>query len=226
MITIHCAALLFDMDGVLVDSTPTVARLWRRFAIEHGLDPQDVVRRAHGRPSVETVRHYFPTANYEEMSREVERQEIGDLSGVVALPGSLELLQRLPPERWNVVTSATHALAEVRLRAAALPVPERMITADHIENGKPHPEPYLKAASALGFSAAHCVVVEDVPAGIRAGKAAGARVIAFPTTVHRSELISAGADWILNNCADISLLDTEKELHLRLAVQDSGSVLG
>ena len=221
MITIHCTALLFDMDGVLVDSTPTVARVWRRFALEHGLNPEDVISRAHGRPSVETVRHYFPKANYEEMSRKVERQEIEDLSGVVALPGSLELLKGLPPERWNVVTSATRALARVRLRAAGLPVPERIITADHIENGKPHPEPYLKAASALGFSAARCVVVEDVPAGIRAGKAAGAKVIAFPTTIQGSELIGAGADWILNNCADISLLDTAEELHLVLAVQDS-----
>jgi mannitol-1-/sugar-/sorbitol-6-phosphatase len=221
MLTIRCAALLFDMDGVLVDSTPTVARLWRRFALEHGLDPEDVVRRAHGRPSIETVRHYFPTANYEEMSREVDRQEMEDLSGVVALPGSLELLKRLPPERWNVVTSAVRALAEVRLRAGGLPVPERIVTADDIEKPKPDPDPYLKAASILGFSATRCVVVEDVPAGIRAGKAAGAKVIAFPTTVHRSELISAGADWILNSCADISLLDTAEELHLGLAVQDS-----
>jgi mannitol-1-/sugar-/sorbitol-6-phosphatase len=221
MLTIHCAALLFDMDCVLVDSTPTVARVWRHFALEHGLDPEDVIHWAHGRPSIETVRHYFPSANYEEMSREVERQEMADLSGVVALPGSLELLKRLPTERWNVVTSATHALAEVRLRATGLPVPERIITADHIENGKPHPEPYLKAASALGFSAARCVVVEDVPAGIRAGKAAGAKVIAFPTTIQRSELMNAGADWILTNCADISLLDAAKELHLGLGVHDS-----
>jgi mannitol-1-/sugar-/sorbitol-6-phosphatase len=221
MLTIRCAALLFDMDGVLVDSTPTVARLWRRFALEHGLDPEDVVRRAHGRPSIETVRHYFPAANYEEMSREVDRQEMEDLSGVVALPGSLELLKRLPPERWNVVTSAVRALAEVRLRTGGLPVPERIVTADDIEKPKPDPDPYLKAASILGFSATRCVVVEDVPAGIRAGKAAGAKVIAFPTTVQRSELISAGADWILNNCAGISLLDTAEELHLGLAVQDS-----
>jgi len=221
MTTIHCSAILFDMDGVLIDSTPTVARVWRRFAAEHGLDPQEVVERAHGRPSIDTVRHYFPDSDYDRMGREVERQEMEDLSGVVALPGSLELLKRLPPARWNVVTSATNALAKVRLRTAGLPVPERIITADHIENGKPHPEPYLKAASALGFPAIECVVVEDVPAGIRAGKAAGARVIAFPTTVQTSELISAGADWILNNCADISVLDTANELRLGLAVRDS-----
>jgi sugar-phosphatase len=221
MITIHCSALLFDMDGVLIDSTPAVARVWRRFAIEHGLDPKELVPRAHGRPSIVTLRDYFPDANYEEMNNEVERQEIEDLEGVVALPGSLELLRRLPTERWTIVTSATRALAEVRLRAAGLPVPQCIVTADDIENPKPRPDPYLKAASVLGVPATECIVVEDVPAGIRAGKAAGAKVIAFPTTVRRSELINAGADWVLNNCADISVLDTTKDLHLGLVAHDS-----
>jgi mannitol-1-/sugar-/sorbitol-6-phosphatase len=221
MITIHCSALLFDMDGVLIDSTPAVARVWRRFAIEHGLDPRELVPRAHGRPSIVTLRDYFPDANYEEMNNEVERQEIEDLEGVVALPGSLELLRRLPTERWTIVTSATRALAEVRLRAAGLPVPQCIVTADDIENPKPQPDPYLKAASVLGFDAAECIVVEDVATGIRAGKAAGAKVIAFPTTVRRSELINAGADWVLNNCADISVLDATKDLRLSLAADDS-----
>jgi len=221
MITIHCSALLFDMDGVLIDSTPAVARVWRRFAMKHGLDPQEVVQRAHGRPSVMTVRHYFPDENYEQMSSEVEHQEIEDLDGVVALPGSVELLDQLPAERWTIVTSATRALAEVRLRAAGLPVPVRIVTADHIKNGKPHPEPYLKAASALGLSATDCIVVEDVPAGIHAGKAAGARVIAFPTTIQASELIQAGADWVLRNCADLSVHNATKDLQLGLMAHDS-----
>lgn len=218
MTTVRCSALLFDMDGVLVDSTPAVARVWRRFALEHGLDPQEVVNRANGRPSIVTVRDYFPKADYEQMGRELERQEIEDLDGVVALPGSWELLSDLPAARWTVVTSATRALARVRLKAAQLPVPRQLITADDITQGKPHPEPYLKAANALGFAAVECVVIEDVPAGIRSGKAAGAKVIAFPTTVGRSELINAGADWVLNNCADISLVDATAELSLNLLV--------
>jgi sugar-phosphatase len=213
---VHCSALLFDMDGVLVDSTPAVARVWRRFALEHGLDPTEVVRRAHGRPSIVTVRDYFPNANHEEMNRELERQEMEDLDGVVPLPGSLELLNSLPAERWTIVTSATRPLAEVRLRTAGLPIPERIVTANNIENAKPHPEPYLKAAAFLGFPASECIVVEDVPAGIQSGKAAGARVIAFPSTVGRPALASAGADWILNNCADISVLDTTTDLKLNL----------
>lgn len=204
MTHIACSALLFDMDGVLIDSTPAVARVWVRWAQEHGFDPEEVVRRAHGRPSIATVREFLPNANHELENREVERREMEDLQGVVLLPGAKELLSSLPPERWTIVTSSTRPLAEVRLRVAGLPIPPRLITSSEIQNGKPHPEPYLKAASVLGFPPAECVVVEDVPAGIRSGKAAGARVIAFTTTVDASELRSAGADWVLRSCADVS----------------------
>ena len=105
MIQIHCAALLFDMDGVLIDSTPAVARVWRRWAIERGFNPEEVVARAHGRPSVTTVREYLPNGNHEAENREVERREIEDLEGVVPLPGALELLGHLPGDRWTIVTS-------------------------------------------------------------------------------------------------------------------------
>jgi mannitol-1-/sugar-/sorbitol-6-phosphatase len=221
MTQMTCSALLFDMDGVLIDSTPAVSRVWSRWAVEHGFDPKEVVRRAHGRPSITTVREFLPQANHEIENREVERREIEDLEGVVLLPGSKELVNGLPPERWTIVTSSTRALAEVRLRAAGLPIPPRLITSTDISNGKPHPEPYLKAASILGFAASECVVVEDVPAGICSGKAAGARVIAFTTTVGESDLKSAGADWVLRNCADISVV--EKNGHLTLALADANA---
>jgi len=142
--------------------------------------------------------------------------EIEDLAGVVPLPGSRELLQSLPTDRWTIVTSSTRALAEVRLRAAGLSIPKSLVTSSDVTNGKPHPEPYLKAASVLEWSAADCVVVEDVPAGIRAGKAAGARVIAFPTTCEGSDLKAAGADWVLKNCSEISLLNFDSGLTLAL----------
>lgn len=213
---LHCSALLFDMDGVLIDSTPAVARVWRRWAIEHGFDPEEVVAHAHGRPSLSTVREYLPHSDHESENREVERREIADLEGVVALPGALELLASLPPDRWTIVTSCTRPLAEVRIKAAGLPVPARLVTADDVAHGKPNPEPYLKAASRLGFAADECVVVEDVPAGIKAGKSAGARVIAFPTTVPVSELQAAGADFILHNCANIHLLSSTPRLTLEL----------
>jgi len=213
------AALLFDLDGVLINSTPAVARVWRRWAVEHGFNPEEVVARAHGRPSLTTVREYLPNADHEAENREVERREIEDLEGVVPLPGALDLLTSLPEDRWTIVTSCTRPLAEVRIRAAGLPLPRKMITSNDIEQGKPHPEPYLKGASLLGFPAAECVVLEDVPAGVRAGKSAGARVIAFTTTVHAPALTEVGADWILNNCADIRLLDRANVL--RLGLQES-----
>ena len=217
MTQIRCAALLFDMDGVLIDSTPAVARVWHRWAIEHGFNPEEVVARAHGRPSLTTVTEYLPNADHEAENREVERREIEDLEGVVPLPGSLDLLASLPADRWTIVTSCTRALAEVRIKAAGLPVPKKLITSNDITHGKPHPDPYLKGAAVLGFPAPECVVMEDVPAGIRSGKAAGSRVIAFTTTVRESVARSAGADWVLKNCADIHLLDSNGGLNLSLA---------
>lgn len=202
---VHCKALLFDLDGVLIDSTPAVARVWSGWARERGFNPAEVVQRAHGRPSLTTVRELLPNADHEKENREVERREIEDLEGVVPLPGTSELLAALPSERWTIVTSCTRALAEGRLRAAGLPTPARFVTSTDVVKGKPHPEPYLKAAGILGVDPRACVVVEDAPAGIRAGKAAGARVIGFPSTSVKSELQAAGADWVIANCAAIRL---------------------
>ena len=204
------------MDGVLIDSTPAVARVWHRWAVEHGFNPEEVVAKAHGRPSLTTVREYLPHSDHEAENREVERREIEDLAGVIPLPGSLDLLASLPPDRWTIVTSCTRALAEVRIRAAGLPVPTKLITANDITHGKPHPEPYLKGAAILGFPASECIVLEDAPAGIRSGKAAGARVIGFTTTVEASVAREAGADWIVRNCSDIRSLSSSVALELNL----------
>jgi mannitol-1-/sugar-/sorbitol-6-phosphatase len=213
---LHCAALLFDMDGVLINSTPAVARVWSHWAVERGFDPVEVVGRAHGRPSLTTVREYLPHADHELENREVERREIEDVEGVLQLPGVSELLAGLPEDRWTIVTSCTRRLAEVRIRAAGLPLPPKMVTSNDITHGKPHPDPYLKGASILGFPAEDCIVVEDAPAGVRSGKAAGARVIGLKTTVQEAELREAGADWVLNNCAEIRLLAVHPGLDLTL----------
>jgi sugar-phosphatase len=126
------------------------------------------------------------------------------------------LLASLPADRWTIVTSCTRPLAEVRIKAAGLPLPAKMITSNDITHGKPHPDPYLKGAAVLGVASTECVVLEDVPAGIRSGKAAGARVIAFTTTVGEPALRDAGADWILTNCADIRVLAANETLKLSL----------
>jgi sugar-phosphatase len=202
---IHTPAILFDLDGVLVDSTPAVARVWTIWANRHRFVPAEVVRIAHGRPSLSTIRDLLPDADHDAENREVERGEIEDTEGVIPLPGALELLQALPPDRWTIATSCTRRLAEVRIRAAGLPVPKQMVTSTDVQRGKPDPEPYIKAAQILGYAPAECVVVEDAPAGIRAGHAAGARVLALRTTAPDPELLASGATWIINNLASVQL---------------------
>jgi mannitol-1-/sugar-/sorbitol-6-phosphatase len=217
MTQIRCSALLFDMDGVLIDSTPAVTRVWRNWALAHGLNPEKVVARAHGRPSLTTVREFLPDVDHERENRIVERLEMDDLEGVVPLPGARELLERLPEDRWTIVTSCTRSLAVVRLRAAGLSIPGRFVTSTDVTNGKPHPEPYLRAANLLGYPATDCVVLEDVPAGIQAGRAAGARVIALRTTCGAPDLTAAGANWVLKNCSEIEIAQQQPELRLDLA---------
>ena len=223
MIRILCSGLLFDMDGVLADSTPAVARVWTAWAAKHGFDPIRVVRQAHGRPSLVSIRELLPHASREVHLAEdlrMQQAEIDDVADVVALPGAAQLLSELPPDRFAVVTSAVRELAEVRLRAAGiLHLVRHMITASDIQRGKPDPEPYLKGAAALGLPPGDCIVVEDAPSGVRSGKAAGCRVLAIRTTTHDPELLAGGADWIVNDCASIRLAapPTPRELVLDLA---------
>jgi sugar-phosphatase len=194
--------------------------VWHRWAVKHGFDPETVIHMAHGRPSRTTIRELLPNAgvDIDREDREVERMEMEDLDGVVLLPGSRQLLNSLPPERWTIATSCTRPLAEVRLRVAGLPIPKTMITSSEVKIGKPDPEPYMKAAAKLGFAASDCVVVEDAPSGVLAGKAAGARVIAFLTTMIRRDLEDAGADWIIQNCADIAASNDGDSVQLSLSL--------
>jgi sugar-phosphatase len=219
MLKINCRALLFDMDGVLIDSTPAVARVWKRWAVQHGFDPEKVASMAQGRPSITTIRELLPNADHHAENSEVERREMEDLEGVIACPGALKILEHLSANLWALVTSSTKPLAEVRLRAAGLPFPELIVTGSDVAHGKPHPEPFLKGAALVGFPPAQCIVVEDTPAGIRSGKAAGARVIAFRTTTLDSELRAAGPDWIADNCASLHVADASRENGINLLLQ-------
>src|ERR1700723_2668042 len=189
------------MDGVLVDSTPAVARVWTRWAARHGFDAAGVVHRAHGRPSITTVREYLPNGDHLAENKEIERDEITDLDGVEPLPGALELLSALPSQRWTIVTSCSRWLAEVRLKTSGLPRPEVFVTSSDIQNGKPAPDPYLKGAEVLGFAPRDCVVVEDAPAGVGSGKDAGGWGLAVGPTMTGEELWDAGAGWGGRGCA-------------------------
>jgi len=192
--------------------------------MEHGFDAQEVIKRAHGRPSLTTIREYLPNADHDLENREVERREMTDLEGVKLLPGASELLFALPAGSWTIVTSSTRPLAEVRLRAVGLPLPVHMVTSSDVSKGKPDPEPYLTAAAVLGVAAQDCLVAEDTPAGIVSGKRAGARVIAFRTTYPDSELVLTGPNWIVNDCKSITVVRIDRAGHsISVALKDSSS---
>ena len=192
-----------------MDSTRAVARVWREWATQHGFDPEHVSRIAQGRPSITTLRELLPDADHEAENRKVERREIETVDGTVACRGAAELLAVLPPDRWMLVTSSTRPLAEARLRAAGLAVPENFVTSSDVRLGKPHPEPFLKAAAKLGIDPANALVVEDSPAGIQSGKAAGCRVLALRTTMPESDLKNAGPDWIVDDCSALRFVGTK-----------------
>src|SRR5215813_2118521 len=218
----QCLGFLFDLDGVLVDSTPAVARCWTKWAVLHGFpNPDEIVRLAHGRPSIATMRELLPNSDYEAENRQMERWEIEDVSDVVALPGAVELLRALPADRWAIVTSCTRPLAEVRIKAGRLPRPERLVTSNDITRGKPDPEPYLKGAAALGIAANDCIVVEDAPAGIRSGKAAGASVLALQTTDVDFELNAAGARWITRDLSCVQFHPASGNHHISLSLSET-----
>lgn len=188
-----CTALLFDLDGVLADSTRAVEREWREWAARKGVDGDAVMAVAHGVRTIEVIRRVAPHLDAEAEAAAIENHEAGDQTGVVVMPGAVELVRSIPDGRWGVVTSGSRALAQNRLRHCGVPIPKVLVTSDDVVNGKPHPEPYLKGAAGLGFSPAECLVIEDAPAGIQAAHAAGMKVIGMASTYRAEELRQADA---------------------------------
>lgn len=184
-------ALLVDLDMTLVDSTAPVERAWSAFARRHGLDPLAVLRFAQGRPSRESVRLLAPDSDHAREAGILERTEIADTDGIVALPGAHALLTGR--RCLAIVTSCSTELAHARLRAAGLPVPDVLVSSDGLERGKPDPECFLIGARRLEVDPARCVVLEDAPAGITAGRAAGAIVIGLRTSHPDADLTEADA---------------------------------
>lgn len=187
-------ALLFDLDGTLIDSLTPVARCWAQWAREYGIERERFLASdRQGRPARELVAEFLTSERVPEGLRRIEELEVADVDGIVALPGAGELLRDLPRHRWSVVTSGTRPLAEARMAAAGIMPPE-LVTASDVRRGKPDPEPYLVAARRLGVAPADCVVFEDAPAGLAAGRAAGMRTVGITgpeqaDTLHADVLI-------------------------------------
>lgn len=201
MPTFHSCAILFDLDGVLVDSTRSVDRQWRLWARSKGIDEEKIIAIAHGVRAIEVVRQIAPHLDAEAEVRALERLEAEDREDVVVMPGALALVGSIPENRWCVVTSGTQHLARTRLAMVGLPIPRILITADDVTHGKPHPEPYLKGAELLGFAPKDCVVIEDAPAGILAAHAGGMKVIGLTSTFPAAAL--SGADAVLKRLDQI-----------------------
>ncbi len=201
-VTLPARGLLFDNDGVLVDSDAAVTTSWSRWATEQGLDPAGVVAVVHGRRSADTVADLVPGARRVEATALIDRYELEDAETVPAVPGAADLLASLPAEVWAVVTSGTPALATARLTAAGLPLPEAMVTGPDVTAGKPHPECYRLGARALGLRPEETVVLEDSPAGVAAGRAAGARVVGIG-----ERALAAGADVVVRDLTGLRWAD-------------------
>jgi sugar-phosphatase len=186
---LRAKAILFDMDGTLIDSTAVAEAVWRRWAARYGLDADEIIRTSHGRRTIDTARRFCPPgADPAAEAAWLESEERHLTDGLRPVPGASPLLQSLPRDRWAVVTSADRALAVARFAATGLPLPDVLITADGVQRGKPDPEGYLAAARRLGVSAPETIVFEDAPAGLAAGHASGARVIALATILGPDDL--------------------------------------
>ncbi len=211
------AAVIFDMDGTLIDSTPAVLRAWAHWAEEHGLSPEQL-QGFHGVPSAGVVRAVLPAERTAAAIERINELELTDVDDIVVLPGAAESLAALPADRVAIATSCTTPLAAARIGASGLQAPAVLVTASDVEHGKPAPDPFLLAARRLGVDPADCLVVEDAPKGLQAAKAAGCATLAVVTTTAREEL---DADLVVDDLAAVSW--DERDGLIRLTVRSSGA---
>lgn len=196
-----CAAVLFDLDGVLVASQALIERQLRSWAESQGLDGTTVVRLSHGRTDVELIREVAPHLNAEEEAGLMAEREAKDTQGLRPCKGAARILAALPARRWAIVTSGHSSVAYARLGSTGLPAPEVLVTAESVRRGKPAPDGYLLGARLLGVEPEDCVVIEDAPAGVAAGRAAGAQVLGVDPTAERD----LGADLVVAELTAISV---------------------
>jgi mannitol-1-/sugar-/sorbitol-6-phosphatase len=208
MSSFPCEAVLFDLDGVLVDSRACVEHQWSAWAARHGLDRGQVLRLAHGRRAVEAVGILAPGLDPVREAAELAAGEMADTAALSVVPGASALSRGLPSGSWAIVTSAPRAVAEARIAHVGQPRPAVIVAAEDVTRGKPDPQGYLMAAARLGVAPSACVVIEDAPAGIAAGRAAGMHVVAVATTYPAAAL--AGADICVSTLADLAIVPGDK----------------
>ncbi len=212
-ICVEAKGILFDMDGVLVSSIGSVVRCWREWAKIYGVPNAETYEVPHGMRAIEIIKSLRPDVDAKEALRVIEDIEMDDMADLTVLPGVKKLLESLPAERWAIVTSATRRLLLGRLQTAGLPIPERIISGDMVERGKPDPEPYRRGAELLGFRSEDCIVVEDAPSGVGAGAAAGGRVLGVLGTHSAEELDEA--DWVIASLDELNVVANADGLELR-----------
>lgn len=205
-VTVSCQGILFDMDGILISSLGSVERSWTKWSEARGVDPAYAISVIHGRRAIDSLSALRPDLDPYQELQILEDYEVEDSGDIQVLPGVSELLNALPSNRWTVVTSATDRLTRVRLAAGGLAVPERLVTAESVTEGKPHPAPYIAGAKLLGFDPSDCVVFEDSASGVRAGRAAGCTVIAT-TFSHQAEDLGP-AHYLIPDLTAISVTAT------------------
>jgi mannitol-1-/sugar-/sorbitol-6-phosphatase len=215
MSTLNCQAILFDLDGTLVESTFFIERSWQDWGTQHGIPPQRMAEVMHGRRAHEIIHIVAPHLSIHDEVHALETDEISRMDGMRTYAGARELLSSLPRQRWAIVTSGSIRVATARLQYAKLPRPDVFITAHDVKAGKPAPDAYLLAAERLHVSPAQCVVVEDAPNGILAGKAAGMKVIGIASSHSAEELVQA--DVVVGQLTDITLhiIGNQISLHFK-----------
>lgn len=214
MSTLNCQAILFDLDGTLIESTFYIERLWQDWGIKHGVAPQRLSEVMHGRRAVEIISIVAPHLAVQEEAYALETAEILNMGELKAYPGAKELLSALPKKQWAIATSGSLRVASARLNHAKLPTPEVFITADDVSAGKPAPDAFLLTAARLKVPASRCVVIEDSPAGIQAAKAAGMKAIGIASTQPRETL--SKADVVVRQLADIKVQITGSQLSIQI----------
>jgi len=216
---LECDAVLFDLDGVLIDSTECIVRHWKNWADKHNIDIAEIMQVAHGIRTIETIQKVAPQLDAEKETREFTACEVADTNGVFPIEGARELVKGLPSDAWAIVTSGSLELATARLKHVKLPIPRTFITADTVSRGKPDPEPYLVGAEHLGIPIDKCVVIEDAPAGVVAGIRAGMSVIGIQKTYDREELLKNGADVVVEKLSDIAIQAISNTNRLRIQIR-------